>query len=182
MDPVASTQVGCVTVAVGVAASGLMVTVPEPVRSAPMAAQLASDRAVTVYVTTPAMALFGLTVTVTGLLLVVAAAGAVAVEVGLADLVLGNSSSGLVEAPAIGTPTVNIGDRQRGRLRADSVIDVGADADGQRQTPRMKTNQFETKSTLFNNNHLSWTVDMMVYNLYRNKMMMMLKITRIDNV
>jgi UDP-hydrolysing UDP-N-acetyl-D-glucosamine 2-epimerase len=47
----------------------------------------------------------------------------------MADVVLGNSSSGLVEAPAIGTPTVNIGDRQRGRLRADSVIDVGADAD-----------------------------------------------------
>ena len=45
----------------------------------------------------------------------------------LADLVLGNSSSGLVEAPAVGTPTVNVGDRQRGRLRARSVIDVAAD-------------------------------------------------------
>lgn len=45
----------------------------------------------------------------------------------LANMVLGNSSSGLVEAPAVGTPTVNIGDRQRGRLRARSVIDVSAD-------------------------------------------------------
>jgi UDP-hydrolysing UDP-N-acetyl-D-glucosamine 2-epimerase len=41
-----------------------------------------------------------------------------------ADVVLGNSSSGIIEAPALGTPTVNVGDRQRGRLRAPSVIDV----------------------------------------------------------
>ena len=40
-----------------------------------------------------------------------------------ADVIVGNSSSGLIEAPAFGVPTVNIGDRQRGRLKADSVID-----------------------------------------------------------
>ena len=39
------------------------------------------------------------------------------------DLVLGNSSSGLIEAPAIPVPTVNVGDRQKGRLRAKSVLD-----------------------------------------------------------
>ncbi len=39
--------------------------------------------------------------------------------------VVGNSSSGIIEAPALGVPTVNVGDRQRGRLRADSVIDCG---------------------------------------------------------
>jgi len=39
------------------------------------------------------------------------------------DVVIGNSSSGLTEAPAIKIPTVNIGDRQKGRLRASSVID-----------------------------------------------------------
>lgn len=39
--------------------------------------------------------------------------------------VIGNSSSGLIEAPVFGKPTVNIGDRQRGRLKADSVIDCG---------------------------------------------------------
>jgi UDP-hydrolysing UDP-N-acetyl-D-glucosamine 2-epimerase len=39
------------------------------------------------------------------------------------DAVVGNSSSGLYEAPSFGIPTVNIGDRQKGRLRADSVID-----------------------------------------------------------
>ena len=39
------------------------------------------------------------------------------------DLVLGNSSSGLTEAPAVPVPTVNLGDRQKGRPRAGSVID-----------------------------------------------------------
>lgn len=38
-------------------------------------------------------------------------------------IVVGNSSSGILEAPSFGTPTVNIGDRQRGRLRSPSVID-----------------------------------------------------------
>jgi GDP/UDP-N,N'-diacetylbacillosamine 2-epimerase (hydrolysing) len=37
--------------------------------------------------------------------------------------VVGNSSSGLAEAPSFATGTVNIGDRQRGRLKAQSVID-----------------------------------------------------------
>ncbi len=40
-----------------------------------------------------------------------------------AEMVIGNSSSGLIEAPALGVPTVNIGDRQKGRLRSTSVID-----------------------------------------------------------
>jgi GDP/UDP-N,N'-diacetylbacillosamine 2-epimerase (hydrolysing) len=39
------------------------------------------------------------------------------------DAVVGNSSSGLIEAPAFGIGTINIGDRQMGRLRAASVID-----------------------------------------------------------
>jgi UDP-hydrolysing UDP-N-acetyl-D-glucosamine 2-epimerase len=39
------------------------------------------------------------------------------------DIVLGNSSSGLTEVPIFNKPTVNIGDRQKGRLRASSVID-----------------------------------------------------------
>jgi UDP-hydrolysing UDP-N-acetyl-D-glucosamine 2-epimerase len=42
----------------------------------------------------------------------------------LADVMVGNSSSGLLEAPYFGVPTVNAGDRQKGRLRGPSVIDV----------------------------------------------------------
>lgn len=37
--------------------------------------------------------------------------------------VIGNSSSGIYEAPVFGIPTVNIGDRQKGRMKAESIID-----------------------------------------------------------
>ena len=39
------------------------------------------------------------------------------------DAVVGNSSSGLIEAPSFKIGTINIGDRQRGRIKAKSVID-----------------------------------------------------------
>ena len=39
-----------------------------------------------------------------------------------AKLVIGNSSSGLLEVPALGTVTINIGDRQKGRMMAKSVL------------------------------------------------------------
>ena len=42
-----------------------------------------------------------------------------------AAAMVGNSSSGLIEAASFGLPVVNIGTRQRGRLRARNVIDVG---------------------------------------------------------
>ena len=42
---------------------------------------------------------------------------------------VGNSSSGIKETPAFGCPTVNIGSRQDGRLRAVNVIDTDYDAD-----------------------------------------------------
>lgn len=45
----------------------------------------------------------------------------------LADVVIGNSSSGILEAPAVGTPSINVGDRQSGRLRATSIIDCAVD-------------------------------------------------------
>lgn len=43
------------------------------------------------------------------------------------DVIVGNSSSGIIEVPVLGKPTVNIGSRQAGRLRAPSVIDTGID-------------------------------------------------------
>jgi len=45
------------------------------------------------------------------------------------QMVIGNSSSGLIEVPAMGKPTINIGDRQKGRLRATSVIDCSETSD-----------------------------------------------------
>lgn len=45
-----------------------------------------------------------------------------------AAAMLGNSSSGILEAPWAGVPVVNVGDRQRGRLRLGRIADVPADA------------------------------------------------------
>jgi UDP-N-acetylglucosamine 2-epimerase (non-hydrolysing) len=39
------------------------------------------------------------------------------------DVVVGNSSSGVIEAASVGVPAVDIGDRQRGRLRGDNVVE-----------------------------------------------------------
>jgi len=45
----------------------------------------------------------------------------------LASVMVGNSSSGIIEAPSFGLPIVNIGPRQKGRQRAENVIDVDYD-------------------------------------------------------
>ena len=50
------------------------------------------------------------------------------------DAVVGNSSSGLVEAPSLRTGTINIGDRQAGRVRAKSVIDCEPTLDSIRKS------------------------------------------------
>lgn len=46
----------------------------------------------------------------------------------VASVLVGNSSSGLIEAPAVGLPAVNVGERQRDRARAANVIDVPHDS------------------------------------------------------
>ena len=43
------------------------------------------------------------------------------------EFVMGNSSSGIIETPAFRVPTVNIGDRQKGRLQSGSIINCESD-------------------------------------------------------
>ncbi len=43
----------------------------------------------------------------------------------VAEVMIGNSSSGILEAPSFKLPVINIGNRQKGRIRADNVIDTG---------------------------------------------------------
>jgi GDP/UDP-N,N'-diacetylbacillosamine 2-epimerase (hydrolysing) len=43
------------------------------------------------------------------------------------DLLIGNTSSGIIEAASFGKPVVNIGDRQKGRLKGNNVIDCNLD-------------------------------------------------------
>lgn len=45
----------------------------------------------------------------------------------IASVLIGNSSSGIIEGPSLGLPVVNIGTRQEGRERASNVLDVGYD-------------------------------------------------------
>ena len=71
----------------------------------------------------------------------------------IADVVVGNSSSGMIEAPATGVPTVNIGERQEGRLQATSVISCRCEeADIVRSIQRALSPEFRNNlkpSTLF---------------------------------
>jgi UDP-hydrolysing UDP-N-acetyl-D-glucosamine 2-epimerase len=47
--------------------------------------------------------------------------------VSYSKMVVGNSSSGIIEAPALGVPTLNLGSRQSGRARAKSIVDAALD-------------------------------------------------------
>lgn len=62
------------------------------------------------------------------------------------DAVVGNSSSGLLEAPSFGIGTINIGDRQKGRVKAESVIDCEPD-EGHINAAfeRLYSNDFQTR-------------------------------------
>ena len=42
------------------------------------------------------------------------------------NLLIGNSSSGIIEAPSLNTPSINLGRRQEGRIFAKSVINVNS--------------------------------------------------------
>lgn len=47
----------------------------------------------------------------------------------IANVIVGNSSAGIIEAPSFGLPAVNIGSRQKNREKGENVIDVGYDKD-----------------------------------------------------
>ncbi len=75
------------------------------------------------------------------------------------DGVVGNSSSGVIEAPSLCTGTVNIGDRQRGRVRAASIIDC--DSNEKSIAVALKTllsNDFQSKLKDVENPHGSGNV------------------------
>jgi UDP-hydrolysing UDP-N-acetyl-D-glucosamine 2-epimerase len=51
-------------------------------------------------------------------------------RLGKAKAIIGNSSAGIYEAPILSTPTINIGNRQTGRLKAPSIIDCKCTPEG----------------------------------------------------
>ena len=57
---------------------------------------------------------------------------------------VGNSSSGLLEAPSLGVPIINVGSRQDGRIRAESIVDSGPDPDSVRAAfAKIKNPEFQ---------------------------------------
>ena len=62
-----------------------------------------------------------------------------------AEFVLGNSSSGIIETPAFHVPTVNIGDRQRGRLQLESIINCGSGTESITNAIRIATSEEHRK-------------------------------------
>ena len=72
--------------------------------------------------------------------------------------VVGNSSSGLIEAPSFKVPAVNIGIRQTGRIRAANVIDVGYDrADILSAIQKAASNEFRNSLQSLTNPYASKT-------------------------
>lgn len=62
------------------------------------------------------------------------------------DAMVGNSSSGIVEAPSFKLATINIGDRQKGRVRATSTLDVNVSKeDIQRALQQIYTSSFQSE-------------------------------------
>ena len=68
------------------------------------------------------------------------------------DFIIGNSSSGLLEAPSFKIGTINIGDRQKGRIKAESVIDCLPDKkDIEKAIKKIYSNEFQKKLKNMNN-------------------------------
>ena len=63
--------------------------------------------------------------------------------------VIGNSSSGIIEAPSFKIPTINIGDRQKGRIQAKSVINCAPEK-GQIKSAINKALNHEYRNKIFN--------------------------------
>ena len=68
------------------------------------------------------------------------------------DFIIGNSSSGLLEAPSFKIGTINIGDRQKGRIKAESVVDCLPDKkDIEEAIKKIYSNEFQKKLKNVNN-------------------------------
>lgn len=70
----------------------------------------------------------------------------------IADVVMGNSSSGIIEAPSFNVPTINIGDRQKGRIQAKSVLNCEPDKESIKSTLKRALSE-EFKQKLFDVNN-----------------------------
>jgi len=80
------------------------------------------------------------------------------------DLVIGNSSSGIIEAPLLGTPSINIGDRQKGRERSEYTYDCKIDRNKIISLMKRILNKKRKKLNLQKNPYYGKDVSNKVYN------------------
>lgn len=72
------------------------------------------------------------------------------------ELVLGNSSSGILESPYLGVPTVNIGERQKGRHRCENIIQSGIEKNEIEQSIKeAMSGKYSTPSTYWGDGNAS---------------------------
>lgn len=92
-----------------------------------------------------------------------------------AKMVIGNSSSGIYEAPYLGTPTINIGNRQQGRMFSKSVICCEAICDSICESintalsPDFSNTAFEANPPFGNGDTSDRIIDIIYHNLCENK-------------
>ncbi len=85
------------------------------------------------------------------------------------DAVIGNSSSGLIEVPSFHIPTINIGDRQRGRIMAESVINCSVDKNQIKSAiQKASEKQFNPKAYKLNNPYGTKNVSDKIVDILKN--------------
>lgn len=94
--------------------------------------------------------------------------------------VLGNSSSGIIEAPSLGTPTVNIGDRQKGRLMADTIINCEPEKDSILQAMDEAANMKHKESFIYGDGNTSDKIVSTLKEWFSNKIIPRKKFYDID--
>lgn len=83
--------------------------------------------------------------------------------------VVGNSSSGILEAPSIPTATINIGDRQKGRIQAESIVNCNANKeDITRAFLKVKSEEFRKKIENVINPYGNGTTSMQIMKIFRS--------------
>lgn len=75
------------------------------------------------------------------------------------ELVLGNSSSGILESPYLGVPTVNIGERQKGRHRCENIVQSGVEKNEIEQSLKVvMSGKYSIPSTYWGNGNASGNI------------------------
>lgn len=87
------------------------------------------------------------------------------------DAVVGNSSSGIIEAPSFKIGTINIGDRQKGRIKADSVIDCVSSSEGiGKAFEKLYSKDFQTQIKYVSNPYDGENIAKKIVNILKSKM------------